>query len=250
MSARLVGRGLRCEGRQPRRERAHLFDARHAGLARPAPTVPSISPDTSASISCRRLSWKRSRGVAPGILRLDGLVDGAVDCGTRPATSSARQHAGRKRVVQVRRIVGYFVGQVDQLRLQRRPQAGQVRLQFRALPGPEVARVLDDPLPHLERQVQSGKARVALLEDLHDPQRDARAGQGGAPDARLRRAIRVIRRVHRSHLSRLDESPLTARDRRTCGCRHAPTATCPRPAGNRRARPAQGALRVGLARRN
>ncbi len=31
--------------------------------------------------------------------------------------------------------------------------------------------VLHDALPHLESQVQAGKARITLLETLHDPQR-------------------------------------------------------------------------------
>ena len=57
--------------------------------------------------------------------------------GTHSAMSSAAIRPADKRVVQVGRVVGHLVGQIDQLRFERRAQAGQVR---RPAPGLRRAR--------------------------------------------------------------------------------------------------------------
>ena len=79
----------------------------------------------------------------------------------------ARLHA----VVQVGREVGDLVGEVDDLRLQRRPLAEKIFGQLRMLRRAVVARVLDDAFARAQRQVQPAVARVALLEALDDAQR-------------------------------------------------------------------------------
>ena len=82
-----------------------------------------------------------------------------------------RQHACRESIVQIGGVVGHFVRQIDQLRLQRRAQSGKIGVQFGTFSRAKVARMLDHALAHLEGQVQSREAGVALLETLHNPQR-------------------------------------------------------------------------------
>ena len=55
--------------------------------------------------------------------------------------------------------------------LQGRPQAGQVLLQFRSIPGRDVARVFDHAFPNRKREVETREPRVPLLKTLHDAQR-------------------------------------------------------------------------------
>ncbi len=74
-------------------------------------------------------------------------------------------------VVQVGGVVGDFVHQIDQLRLQRRPRAQQILRNFRNVLREPVARMLDDPLPHFKGKIQAGECQVALLELFDDPQR-------------------------------------------------------------------------------
>ena len=81
------------------------------------------------------------------------------------------QKLGLKAVVQIGGVVGNFVGQVDELRLQRRPQVQQVLRQLRMLGRAVIVRVLDDAFTHLERQIQSAKLGVAQLHFFHRAQR-------------------------------------------------------------------------------
>jgi hypothetical protein len=82
-----------------------------------------------------------------------------------------REDAGVEAVVQVGGQVGDLVGQIDQLRFQRRKLVEEVLGQLRVLGGGVVARVLDDALAHAQRQIQPAKAGVALLKPGHDAQR-------------------------------------------------------------------------------
>ncbi len=74
-------------------------------------------------------------------------------------------------VIEVGGQVSNLVGEVDQLRLERRPLVEKILRQLRMLLDVVVARVLDDALAHAERQVQSAMRGVALLKVLDDAQR-------------------------------------------------------------------------------
>ena len=73
-------------------------------------------------------------------------------------------------VVQVGGVVGGFVRQVDQLRLQRRTQPRQIFIHLGILARLKIAGMLHDSLAHFKRQIQSGKARIAMFEVFHDAQ--------------------------------------------------------------------------------
>ena len=75
-----------------------------------------------------------------------------------------------KAVVQVGGVVSDLIGQVDQLRFERRAESGKIFVQRRILALFEIARMLDDALAHFEGQVQAGKAGVAVLERFDDAQ--------------------------------------------------------------------------------
>ena len=77
------------------------------------------------------------------------------------------EHARLEAVVDVVRVVGDLVGEVDDLCLQARRQLGVEVAHLR----PVVARrVLDDALAHLPGEVEAPEGRVALLEHVHDTQ--------------------------------------------------------------------------------
>ena len=132
----------------------------------PPPRVPSSKPVTSQSINMRSASLKRMflrrRRTAYRPLPTNPVMrnfgDDLVD----------RKHPGREPVIEVGRVVGDLIGEVDDLRFERRTLAGPVFVQFRMLAGLEIARVLNDSFAHLESEIQAGKSRVALLEVLDD----------------------------------------------------------------------------------
>src|SRR6266536_1263505 len=74
-------------------------------------------------------------------------------------------------IVEIGGAVCQFIGCVDELGLERRPQVEHIFGQLRKLSGCVVARMLDDPFAHLEGEIQSPKSCVALLEVLHDAKR-------------------------------------------------------------------------------
>src|ERR1700722_19749919 len=82
-----------------------------------------------------------------------------------------REQTRRKRVIQVGRVVGYLVGEIDELGLQGWAQTGKVFIQRRILTLSEVARMFDDPFPQLEGEVQPRKARITVLESFDHSQR-------------------------------------------------------------------------------
>ena len=81
------------------------------------------------------------------------------------------QNARVQPVIQIRGQVGNLVRQVDQLRLQRRPLIEKILPQLRMLRRRVVARVLDDPFAHRQRQVQPAKRCVAFLKPRDNTQR-------------------------------------------------------------------------------
>ena len=81
------------------------------------------------------------------------------------------QQARFHSIIKVCSEIRDLVGEVDNLRLQGRPSSEQVAGKIGVLVGAVVARMLDDPLAHAERKVQSAVVRVTLLEVLNDAQR-------------------------------------------------------------------------------
>ena len=67
-------------------------------------------------------------------------------------------------VVQVGRVVGDFVGQVDQLGFERRALVEKIFSQFRMLFGIVVVGMLDDAFADFEGEVQAAEGGVALFE--------------------------------------------------------------------------------------
>ncbi len=74
-------------------------------------------------------------------------------------------------VVEIGRVVGDFVDQIDELRFERRPFIEQVFGELRKFRGGIVPRMLDDSLAHLERKIQPREIEIALLELLDDAER-------------------------------------------------------------------------------
>ena len=79
----------------------------------------------------------------------------------------ARLHA----IVEIRCEVSNLVGEIDQLRLERRSLVEKIIAEFRMLRSAVVARVLDDAFAHAKRQVESTVRGIALLKVLDDAQR-------------------------------------------------------------------------------
>ena len=80
------------------------------------------------------------------------------------------EQARGEAIVQVGRVVGDLIGQIDQLRFQRRAKSGKIFVQRRILALFEIARMLDDALADFKGQVQAGKPRVAVFEQFDDAQ--------------------------------------------------------------------------------
>ena len=74
-------------------------------------------------------------------------------------------------VVEIGGVVGDFVGQIDHLRFERRAEAGQIFVERGNFAGSEIAGVLHDAFAHLEGKIQSGEARITLLELIDDAER-------------------------------------------------------------------------------
>ena len=94
----------------------------------------------------------------------------AVECRNAVADGLEVQEFGFVAVIQIGAVVGDFIGHIDQLRLQRGLQIQQVFPQFLVALPVILPRMLDDPLPYLEGQVQAGKCDVSFLQLLHDSQ--------------------------------------------------------------------------------
>ena len=107
---------------------------------------------------------------APGVRVLDSAVAAAKDADVLADVADFQQ-AGLDAVVEVCREVSDLVGEVDQLRLERRKLAEEVFRQLWMRVGAVVTRVLHDALARGQCQVQSAMARISLLEALDDPQR-------------------------------------------------------------------------------
>jgi len=83
-----------------------------------------------------------------------------------------RDQAGADAVVDVVVVVGDRVGQVGELCLERRLAAlEEPGAEFAELPRVGRGAMLEDALARLERQVEPGELRIALLELVHDAQR-------------------------------------------------------------------------------
>src|ERR1700733_15617139 len=74
-------------------------------------------------------------------------------------------------IIQIGRVVGDLVSQIDQLRFQRRPQIEQILRQFRMLASIVIVRVLDNPFAYLKGQIEAAKSGVAKLEVFSNSQR-------------------------------------------------------------------------------
>ena len=68
------------------------------------------------------------------------------------------EDAGRESIVEIRREIGNLIGQIDQLRFERRLLIEEVFRQLRMLGGIVVARVFDDALADAEGEIEAGKA--------------------------------------------------------------------------------------------
>ncbi len=66
-------------------------------------------------------------------------------------------------VVEVSRVVGDFIAQVDQLGFDGRAQVRQVFVKERRLIRREVTRVFEDAFADFKREIQSGETRVRIL---------------------------------------------------------------------------------------
>src|ERR1700722_9669367 len=73
-------------------------------------------------------------------------------------------------VVKVGGAVTDFIGQVDELGFERRPQIEKILGKFRISLPVVIAGMLNDAFAHFERQVQAAKGGVALFEIFDDAQ--------------------------------------------------------------------------------
>ena len=73
-------------------------------------------------------------------------------------------------IVQVSRVIGNLVRQIDQLSFQRRTLLEHILRKFRKLAGIIVVRMLDDAFAHLECQIQSPKSGITHFEIFDNPQ--------------------------------------------------------------------------------
>ena len=105
-----------------------------------------------------------------GVALDDAVVLAAED--RDPAQLLDRDQAGTDAVVDVVVVVGDRVGQVGELRLERGLAAvEEPRAELAELPRVGCGAVLQDALARLERQVEPGELRIALLEFVHHSQR-------------------------------------------------------------------------------
>ena len=74
-------------------------------------------------------------------------------------------------IVEVGGVVGNLVGQVDELRFERRPLIEQILGEFRMLLGVIIVRVLDDALADFESQIQPAESGVTDFEVFHNAER-------------------------------------------------------------------------------
>src|SRR5579883_2482774 len=160
--------GVRRESGQPVRKRPNVFHRLHPRC----PHLPDGAFNQAGNQQIDQLAQALVEDLAAARARelgFHGVQQRAVLRNTIGHIAGG-QHLGRESVIQIGGIVGRFVRQIDQLRLQRRAEARQVGVEFRLLSGPEVARMFDDSFAHFECQVQARKSRVALLELLDNPE--------------------------------------------------------------------------------
>ena len=67
-------------------------------------------------------------------------------------------------IVQVRRVVGDFVRQIDDLSFQHRAQTGQILIEKRRFAGLEIPRVFHDAFAHFKGQIQPGESGIAVFD--------------------------------------------------------------------------------------
>ena len=96
---------------------------------------------------------------------------GAVEDGHVGAHVLQIEDFGLQTVVDVGGQVGDFVGEIDELRLQRRALVEKILRELGVLRRFVVPGVLDDALAHAEGEIESRVGGVALFEVLDDAQR-------------------------------------------------------------------------------
>ena len=74
-------------------------------------------------------------------------------------------------VVEIGCVVSDFVGQIDELRFQRRTLIEQIFGQLGKLLDRIIVRVLDDAFPHFESKIESAEGSIAQLKVFDDAQR-------------------------------------------------------------------------------
>ncbi len=80
------------------------------------------------------------------------------------------QDAGRETVLKIGGEVSDLIGQIDELRFQRRLLVQKIFRKSRMFRGIVVARVLDDAFAYAKREIQPRESDIALLEDCDDAQ--------------------------------------------------------------------------------
>ena len=81
------------------------------------------------------------------------------------------EHPRLHAVIHIGREVGDLIGQIDELRLQRRLLIKEVGAELRVFGRGIIPRVLDDPFAHAEGQIQAAKGGITNLEIFDDAQR-------------------------------------------------------------------------------
>jgi hypothetical protein len=159
---------LGSEGGEPLRGRTDLFrvadSARARAACRPLNQPGNQQVDQLPQSLVEPLARGRGRK-----LRLYSFVDDGI-FGNTGSHIFARKHPGGESVVEVGSVVCHLIGEIDQLPLQRRPQGGQITVQFRLPARNQIVRMLDHAFADFESEVQAGKPGVPLLETFHDSQ--------------------------------------------------------------------------------
>lgn len=159
----LAGRG---ETGQPLGGTAHIVDGLDAGVKGGAAGAvdergdQQVDEDTYAFQELNSL-----RGT--GVLAFDGFADFAEHLDVRGEIGNGEQTGGVG-VVEISGVVGDLIAEVDQLGLERGPEAGEELFELRSIAGFDFAGMLDDSFPHLEGEVQAGETGITLFETLHD----------------------------------------------------------------------------------
>ncbi len=109
-------------------------------------------------------------GSGIGVLAQHGIVTASKQCYAR-ADLLQREDPGIHAVVKIGGQISDLVCQIDQLRLEGRPQAEEIFRKFRVLTGIVVAGMLDDAFAHAERQVEPAERGVALFKPGDDAKR-------------------------------------------------------------------------------